>query len=73
MSLEGVRSQCVTLLHAPGKAGRGLIYEEPFTVILFSSQEISLRELEVNNAIQVYFCSKIYFFEFPTFRRNHPH
>ena len=39
MSLEGGKIWCVVLLYEPGKAGIGLIYEEPFRVILSWQQK----------------------------------
>ena len=40
--LEDGKVRCVALLYVPGKAGRGLIYEQPFTVIP-SSPKKSIR------------------------------
>ena len=48
--LEDGKVQHTALLYALGKAGIGLINEEPLTVTLSSLQKISLRELEINNA-----------------------
>ena len=50
MSLEDGKVQHTALRYALGKAGIGLINEEPLTVTLSSLQKISLRELEINNA-----------------------
>ena len=64
MSLESGKIRCVALLDGPRKAGRGLIYKEPFRVILSFSQKLSLGKLE-SNAKQVYF--NIDFLQFYSF------
>ena len=39
MSLEGGKIRCVALLSEPGKAERGVMHEEPFSLIFFLPQK----------------------------------
>ena len=45
MSLVGDIIRCVVLLYGLGKAGRGLISEQPFRVILSLSQKIITKRI----------------------------
>ena len=42
---EGGKNRSVALPYAPSKAGRGLIYEEPFTIILYPPQKNVIKNI----------------------------